>query len=80
MAGANRLNLSTIENDTNEETFMKVEGLTGDDQTLEISPGPDIYYVVNDSVMQVAVASLEIAVVSTRVAVTTRFKSHLYKT
>eukprot|EP00975_Prorocentrum_lima_P061706 12881414-Prorocentrum_lima.AAC.1 len=59
---ANRFRISTFDNCATGESFRKVEGLTGDDNTLESAPGPDTYSVVNGSVLQAAVSPDEIGV------------------
>eukprot|EP00975_Prorocentrum_lima_P002157 468028-Prorocentrum_lima.AAC.1 len=59
---ADRLRRSTFDNCATEKSFRKIEGLTGDDHTLESSPGPDTYSVVNGNILQAAVSPDEIGV------------------
>eukprot|EP00975_Prorocentrum_lima_P046397 9704187-Prorocentrum_lima.AAC.1 len=59
---ADRLRISTFDNCATEKSFRKIEGLVEDDQTLECSPSPDTYSVVNANVLQAAVSPDEIGV------------------
>eukprot|EP00975_Prorocentrum_lima_P050057 10481666-Prorocentrum_lima.AAC.1 len=45
-----------------QEVLLKVEGLSGDHNTLEICPGPDTYSSMDDRIIRVAVAPSEIGV------------------